>query len=713
MKIPFTIIILIILTWRTHYTQAALTPNVTVVIPSHKWEANDRAFHAWDCSEPLQLKAVQPPPPECTKMQYPVRQEEAVVQVLQEAEYIRTEVKVCKFTMSKAVFYCGATDHQTHIPQLMQIQRRVRVTEDECHLAWTKGKFKDTRGGLHDVHINSTTYITYEETGVTSPGLHHTDCEGGSYTADGKQVNGVNVGVHMSVELSMDEGIIRKGQLTLYGSQRELPCRASKGYCLTNSGTYLWTNPEGEEACRLHQTRTTKGIKLAGDDGRTTYISKDGSLIRVVIGETVERCGLPVQKTNYEKIFITSDLQADVFHQPLHPSERSPTMYANLQDSYMFGELTQYIREEFANVAFSECRRQTAEGGQELAAIAAEHRAALDGETAGLGGGVFVSAAGEAWYRYQCRRVVVLGEDLDRCYSSLPVRLPEEDEKRYLKVRGQLAKTIQEGQQVQQETPTHIQFFIEPKTHRLTTIGIPLPCTAPFPALYQSLSGQWWQVNPILVKTTAPEMLESDLNHTTNPLGPPDLDFEQGGLYTAEDVREMDLFSQTPRKVQDVVVGLGSQGTRGYDGHVSPHMLFPEMPDIDYAHSFFASFWLWLDRWGSFMAICIGLGMIIKLITFLTGLALRLLALHKARGVGWHLVAALLPSLLLHRLQAAVPPREVPLQDVTIQRNEEMIATAPSLNGNLAEREATLITELASVQRARQVHYNQEVHAQS
>ena len=121
-----------------------------------------------------------------------------------------------------------------------------------------------------------------------------------------------------------------------------------------------------------------------------------------------------------------------------------------------------------------------------------------------LGRGQFVTAAGEVWYHYQCWPVIVRAREVAGCYSSLPVRLTEtrlqpvpeaEEPTGTPRRRGRLDR---EGREVTKPkhqpgvfTTTKNEFFLEPRTHRLTTVAVPSKCVTPFVPLYRNQHGKW------------------------------------------------------------------------------------------------------------------------------------------------------------------------------------------------------------------------------
>jgi len=138
------------------------------------------------------------------------------------------------------------------------------------------------------------------------------------------------------------------------------------------------------------------------------------------------------------------------FPKGLALDEMSVWMYANQQDGYMMGELTRYIRTEFADIHHENCRRNTISERFNYDKILSEQHGSTDGDTAALGGGYFLTVAGEAYYRYRCRRLVVRARASPECYATLPISLYHNDRARYLTERGR------------NDSLEETQFFLEP-----------------------------------------------------------------------------------------------------------------------------------------------------------------------------------------------------------------------------------------------------------
>ena len=156
--------------------------------------------------------------------------------------------------------------------------------------------------------------------------------------------------------------------------------------------------------------------------------------------------------------------------------------------------------------------------------ILAEQHGAVDGDTAALGGGYFLTVAGEAYYRYQCRRRIVTARPTKDCYAALPIDLEPNDALQFVHL-----KDIEVNE---------TEFFLEPTSRVITTRGIKIPCSSTFAPLYAGINGPWIRAEEFLTTAEVPESLDhSDFSALPiNDESELSFDFEEGGIYTKEDL---------------------------------------------------------------------------------------------------------------------------------------------------------------------------------
>jgi hypothetical protein len=173
----------------------------------------------------------------------------------------------------------------------------------------------------------------------------------------------------------------------------------------------------------------------------------------------------------------------------------------------------------------------------EWAELAGKQAAISAGETINLGQGMFATATGEAWRHFCCRQVRVIGVNRDRCYNALPVVASAADTASFLR-NSQMTNTSA--------------LYMEPGIRMLTAIAVVLPCSAHLAALCQNTVGAWIQATPALLPAAAPKPIDTVETYETEaaPVGDPiGQDFEEGGIYPLEVIREIDDVHSRHKKV--------------------------------------------------------------------------------------------------------------------------------------------------------------------
>jgi hypothetical protein len=423
--------------------------------------ADFRAVEGWDCSQPKNMQTVQTRSAlrNCVGQTKATDQRNATFLLLQKADYMRVRGQRCVMTRTMIPLFCGTYDHQTLLGPLLEIANPVALAADECKEMYKTKKWTDPKGREHPLHRNRLSQLYYEEAGESLIGTPHSGCQGGRFYSKSYKkwfdsiVAPTIVKIHLEdVDLTIDAD----GTVVTDRTQVRLPCKDEDEECVTDTGTYVWDLPRQKDQCQLFKTREVRGIVVKNDEGVETFISQDGAMVRLILKRPMSLCGQLVYYTNYKKLMLSDALHEPLFQRKLDLAEMSTITYANQQDGFLYGTLTEYIQKELKSVLQNECRRDERRRGTAYAAIAAEQKAAVDGETSALGNSWFTTASGEAWYRYKCKQVVALAREKEFCYSSIPVELSKADFDQYLRWRGLDPKVV---------TPDKINFFIEPHTH--------------------------------------------------------------------------------------------------------------------------------------------------------------------------------------------------------------------------------------------------------
>jgi hypothetical protein len=318
----------------------------------------------------------------------------------------------------------------------------------------------------------------------------------------------------------------------------------------------------------------------------------------------------------------------------------STITYANQQDGFLFGEMSAHVKVEFGALLEFNCRQEQHKEGSPLGSHRKEERPHMDGNTVALEEEWFLTYAGALMYHYSCRPIIVVGRDDNACYSALPINLVVEDQKRIAVNRGNDHTNGATG------IITHATvYFLEPHTRRLTFWGTHMPCVRNFRGAYLNTWGGWVVALSHLRLMEKPQTLKQheELEYVQGELRKYDPFY--GGIYDEAMVRAMDQFTQTRRLRDDVGTVISVQESKFADpGHISPHDLWQEIPlvSIDFLG------WLGglLDQWGIVLAAVTLLLVCFKALSFISGLLARCLAAHRIWGCQFHLLDAILPSVL-------------------------------------------------------------------
>ena len=577
---------------------------------------------AYDCTDPLDITSYQmgQQSQSCLIPSQPQQQRNSSYFLLQKSDTIKLSLKQCRVTQTTIPFYCGAWSHQTFAYPFLQIEERIPVSPRECEDLWDTLSYIDPHQRQHILLPNDTTRVYYLEAGASEIIDGSIHCNGGRYDYKGVTYDNMVVAISRNIQLLTqpasvdDEDLVHVLRPDIF-----LSCPVLEAKCVSQTaGTFIWNTPNPAQSCRYHQIRHVTGITITDQFGVDTFMSTDDSLIRLLIRESTSKCGHVVLSTNYADLFLTADLYASIFETPLPPSEYSAFTYANQQDGFLYGFLTSYIRQEFHAVHYHACQRNLQDKRFNYDTLLAEQHGSTDGDTAQLTNGYFVTVAGEAWYRHRCRKIIVTAISLPDCYSAIPVRLNDDDLRRY--------------RYYHRLSNDSLQLFVEPHSRRITRRGISTDCSSLFPALYQGLNGNWLALHPEVLVVDPPEILAAEALEALHHNDPADFNFDTGGIYTQEDIAQMEARLHAQRAVQDVGYSLGrtAQSKNWISNSASsqsafrPETLFGPLADL-VAFSPIQMLWDALKLWGLFCSTIMGIYYLIHIIHWFINFAERLL----------------------------------------------------------------------------------------
>ena len=254
---------------------------------------------------------------------------------------------------------------------------------------------------------------------------------------------------------------------------------------------------------------------------------------------------------------VLTDNRGQVFTRKIHPSEVDLRKYIANRDEYLYYDITSQAEHEFDRILHQDCLRQQDEAWK---AHSFEH--GLPGyQPFLLQDGAFSTRSGETTYRYQCMSRIVHPVSTSRCYNKLPVVL-------------QLPQHF--GADTVLNFSASATYFLDPDSRLLSPIASEVPCSALFPAIYQTHQG-WIAVTPDIHQAPPLKPL---------PVSPPrrtedifqEQNYNEGGLYQPDTLDAMQDFLLTPLLREAMTYKLAHQvhNLRPENEHIlGPLNIFP------------------------------------------------------------------------------------------------------------------------------------------
>ena len=528
----------------------------------------------------------------------------------------------CKMVETQQARYCGVYDHQTIFSQLSYTMIPISLSTDLCQLMKSQGYYEDPNGGRHKLQVPGITHIQYELKGQTTVVDGEIKCEGETFKWDGVLYHNMILDRNVQVYIENETFLEEQGQVTAYKDNVHLECPMSLAGCETATATYIWTPLT--DTCPLAYTRFISGIEVEDERGQAVFMSTDGSLVRVINHGPTSYCGRVVFKTNYPDLFLYPYEEPELFTREIRPGEVAITTYISNRDDFLYHDLLNKVEEELNLVLDDDCERNRDDS---------KFRFWLQHADPGLttyilGNGTFATTAGEVMYRYRCPPVLVRAQETLGCFQSLPV-IP-----------------VQEGN----HTEVGGVLYLEPLTRRLTTQGIPIPCSEEFPAKFQNIYGDWLMATPSLHPAAPPAKITT---LTTGQLSIPDQDYSRGGVYTEErlqDMRDYVYYGRTKDSVLARLVHQSSYTSRSQET-LEIRDLFPTYvpPELTWKGAFLQYCHDFLNYFGEGASILVASYLIGSLCFNLFSWLYKGTILYDVHGCGSQLFWVLCPNLLLFR----------------------------------------------------------------
>ena len=486
-------------------------------IPLEATTRLQRQLMAYDCTEPHDVQAVSllhdPDIRTCQEQELKKRQSESQYLLIQKVNKVKMRVRSCRVMTTRLAYACGAASHTAFGNRESFFNHPWSVDVDRCRDIWENQKYGlwHFENGREEqaVERGKSNFLTFERTGGTMNGGNDVLCKGGkfpyweqkSYKSDEgyatTSMTSMIVTDYVQVDLFEKDIYIpldEPGSIILPYANGKASCDPFKQHgCEVHDGTLTWGKLKEEEVCPFFLLRRVTGINVdehtAQGEVHETFVSHtNDSMVRLrKVGDAVSRCGAVVQPTNYPQLFLSSELSNPRLNRPIDPSDVSAFLHATMADDFLFHKAQENLAAAVLGLQRHQCELDRTRALTAHATLLSKQKAVKDGDTAHIGGGIFITSSGEAGRLYHCREVIVEAlPHTQGCHNALPVRMAGEDERHLQEI------LTEEGADADQIlVPT---MYLEPRSRLLTTVATPIACVPQFAPLYRNRQGEWLQM---------------------------------------------------------------------------------------------------------------------------------------------------------------------------------------------------------------------------
>ena len=413
----------------------------------------------WDCQQPTStavydgLEFCGPPTSGATG------QRSHEVLLAQAVTRHRAEGFKCEATRTTRSHICGAFSYEKALPSLTSTTQ-LKLSESECRDIFYNGVFRDPETGHkeHDLKGEGVFHFSASVRGVEYIAGGDTACQGVSAVVNGQVIDRLVQSAEYTVRVTKEQFEMTKKAVVAMSTGENLPCVPSSRGCAGASHTYSWTVPQTMD-CPLQIIRRAT---MTQESGSAILVDESAQVVLEITSSVPAEVGTcPGQwlKTTEPRILVVLNSSVNLDLETVQPEEVDPFLAMSMSRMYM-----EYWRDmqHSANgdiTELQECRRQ-------LHTLRQQHTVEMEP-------GKFIRQTGDAVEVFQCRQVITTIRTAANCYRDIPVH----------------------GEQL----------FADVYTRVLRSASPEVPCARMFPMRVRGLQQQWWRVDPVVIKESAPQ----------------------------------------------------------------------------------------------------------------------------------------------------------------------------------------------------------------
>ena len=564
--------------------------------------ASMRQMTAYDCSDMLDVTAIEAShvmncPMDTHPEDHLQSSTPTSFQIVQSTGFYRSTAlrfKKVKYTIPQ---YCTTHSHMTMSIELMRMGQHLRVDQETMRKLRTYNKYYPVfpeMKHIQEIAENTTVYFSYTTVGYTHIEGNDYNCQGGNalFKATNENLPRDHPGFVLynaeAITLQRVEvAISENGEVTDINKRQTLTCKPTKKdfftYCYNSDNESYYI--EKPDKCHSQLLRKVQGLIHTFPD-KKIFTSTDNSMTHFVIGKPLPLCGVMAYATDFQDLFlIKPDLNGTAFQTPILASMNHYT-YFNSKMKFLYKQTVDYALTLYQLASQDACISVRTEATIRYSTLAAQQHALNSGTTIRLDDNIFATPNGEVYYRYTCRPIQVTALDSKSCFQALPIQLTPEDQAIFESntnfehslpdISHMSPQQRREERRGSMANTKIYRYFLEPITHRVITASPTVPCS-PMESQWKNSENSWIAAGPFIHRPpvkprTKPGWFHR--NESDSYLKPKDYDFNEGGLYDAEQKAKANYFlTSKPRQEETLNVisnslSGNSQNGPDYDGPV-------------------------------------------------------------------------------------------------------------------------------------------------
>ena len=313
-------------------------------------KASTYSIEYWDCNHPTSIIEYDATDA-CVKAKPQPDAAPQQVYLMEKKTVQRLKGYKCAATVSTFTYFCGAWNHlKVAIPPEIQIP--VQISPSQCRYMFLGHQTPESLFGIkRELDLNTDNFFNFVSKGAMKTSSSNIVCEGEDYRYEGRILKDSLQIKQITVTVEDEEYLVKDNKIESTSDHLTLSCEANSKECFTTQGTYIWNTEENN--CEFEIIQSLPMNLILGSH----YINHQHQILINASEDTTTNCGLRIQSTNMNSIFITLDPGA-AYLPAVHPEEVDITANILAKVQYELHMLHNRITESNKDQLSSICEQQ-------------------------------------------------------------------------------------------------------------------------------------------------------------------------------------------------------------------------------------------------------------------------------------------------------------------------------------------------------------------